>query len=261
MWFPLVAASCWLALPPPQPPRTPKGLAPCVRTLATSTPLSRAQGEAVRYLVEVDGVSLGTVDFKVERRGGFEGKSVTEYRSLFKLDALVATFVPVEGRAAAIVVDGDYWPAKAMDRYHLDKDNLEEDLALTADGRGFTVKQVRNGKTTNDKRTFPNPVLDFVTGFYLVRALPREMNGCTIIYGNQRAYTIWIKPDGREKVRTPVGFKDADRYLLKYGSEKSPRPYDAVVWIGDQPARLPYRVRLSGKHTLEAHIHLYENGR
>ena len=242
-------------------PRTPKGMPPCTTPLKLVGDMPRRAGEAMRYLVDIDGMSVGTVDFKVERRGTFEGKAVTEYRSLFKLDALVATFLAVDGRAATVVPDVSYWPTRAMDQYQLDNDHLEEELSFAPDGKTLTIKRVKNGEKKDEKRTFKEPVLDFVTGFFLVRALPKNMDGCAILYGNQRAYTVWIKPDGTEKVKTPVGLKDADRYVVRYASEKSPRPLDARVWIGDVPARLPYRAEILGPHTLEAQIHIYETGK
>jgi len=242
-------------------PHTPKGLLPCIAPLKVDDDLPRTTGEVVRYLVDVDGVSLGTVDFKIERRGNLEGRAVTEYRSLFKLDALIAAFLPINGRAATVVPDSGFWPTRAMDRFTLDKDDIEEELSFEPDGRSISIKRTKNGKTKNETRTFKEPVLDFVSGFYLVRALPKGMDGCVIIYGNDRAYTVWIKPDGQEKVKTPVGFKEANRYSVRYASEKSSKPYEARMWIGDAPSRLPYRAEILGPHTLEAQIHIYETGK
>jgi hypothetical protein len=242
-------------------PRTPKGLPQCNAPLKVSADLPRGAGEAIRYLIDVDGISVGTVDFKIERRGSFEGRAATEYRSLFKLDALVAAFLPVDGRAATVVPDSGAVPTRAMDRYLLDRDSFEEELSFAADGRTLTIKRSKNGETKNEKRVFKEPVMDFVTGFYLVRALPKGMDGCAIIYGNQRAYTVWLKPDGKEKVKTPVGLREADRYIVRYASEKSPRPYDARMWIGDAPSRLPFRAEILGPHTLEAQIQIYDTGK
>ncbi len=246
--------------PPKLVPRTPAGLAGCEQALMPTQELPRRVGEVVRYLVAVDGLSVGTVDFKVEQDGTFQGLNVTEFRSLFKLDALVATFLPVEGRAAALVPYGRFWPMKAMDKYQLDQDRLEEELTLASEGRAMAVKRVKNNHTENENRAFAYPIVDFVSGFYLLRALPKTMNGCAVLYGNHRAYTVWLAPDGSEKIKTPVGMREADRYQVRYASEKSPRPLTARVWIGDVPTRLPFRVEMDGKHRLEAQVHLYESG-
>src|SRR5690606_20134781 len=98
--------------------------------------------------------------------------------------------------------------------------------------------------------------------FYLLRALPIEVaKGCAIIYGNQRAYTVWISPDGAEKVKTPVGLREASRVQIVYASDKSKQPASATVWLGPAPERLPFKAVIKGPNTLEARIHMYETGK
>ena len=167
----------------------------------------------------------------------------------------------MEGRAAALVPEGGAWPRMAMNRYHLDEHEFEEDVSYAMAGNQVSARRSRNGKASTVERTFADPVPDFVSGFYLLRSLPADMDGCTLLFGNQRAYTIWVTPDGQEQVKTPVGLRLADRYRLRYGSERSREPLEARVWIGADAARLPYRAEILGSHRLEAHIHLYETGR
>jgi hypothetical protein len=219
-----------------------------------------APGETIRYAVDVDGLSVGTIDFKIERRGLFDGRAVTEYRSLFKIDGLVATFVPVEGQAASIVPEIGFWPARAMSRFKMSENQIEENQTYSESGRVLSANRVKDGKAADDRREFPMPATDFVSGFYMLRRLPPGAQGCAILYGNQRAYTVWIKPDGAEKVKTPVGLRDAERYAVSYASDKSKTPFTGTIWIGASPERLPYRAIVNGKNTLEARIHLYETG-
>lgn len=244
----------------PRPPRTPKGLSPCSRALRPTSDLPRSAGEVIRYLVDIDGLSVGTVDFKIERQGTFEGRPVTEYRSLFELDALVATLVPVRGQAASLVPTRSFWPSRAMNRYTIDTNEYEETVTYDSEARALASKRSKNGRPNDANRLFDNPAPDFVSAFYMLRRLPEDLDGCTILYGNQRAYTIWMKHDGREKVKTPVGMREADRYQVRYGSERSRRPYEGTVWLGPEPDRIPYRAEVRGKHTLAARIHLFETG-
>lgn len=244
----------------PSPPKTPKGLQPCQSPLAPVGDLPRIEGETIRYLVNVDGVSVGTIDFKIEKRGTYEGRKVTEYRSLFKLDSLVSTVVPLEGRAAALVAEESFWPLRAMSRYDLNRRRYEEEQDYGAGGRSVAAKRTRNGKKRDQKRSFPGPAQDFVTGFYYLRRLPIDAAGCAIIYGHHRAYTVWIHPDGSERVATPIGLKMARRYKIRYGSDKSKRFREAKVWLGDTTNRLPFKAEINGKHHLEATIHLFEAG-
>ncbi len=243
-----------------KPPRTPKGLPRCTQSIKPVADIPRLTGETIRYLVDVDGLSIGTVDFKIERQGHYAGTMVTEYRSLFELDALAATLVPVKGRAASLVPQGGFWPLKAMNRYDLRDNVYEEDVDYDVAGRAVVSRRSKNGTAKDARRSFNDPVPDFVSAFYMLRRFPRDMNGCTILYGNQRAYTIWMEPDGTERVKTPVGRKIADRYKIRYASERSRRTYEGKVWIGTGPERLPYRAEINGKYKLEARIHLYEIG-
>ncbi|MEM6733320.1 MAG: hypothetical protein AAF658_17300, partial [Myxococcota bacterium] len=89
------------------PPRVPKGFPSCESGMELNRDLPRTLGETIRYVVDVDGVSLGQIDFRVERAGRVDGRPVTEYRSRFALDALIASVVPVSGQAAAIVPTDD----------------------------------------------------------------------------------------------------------------------------------------------------------
>jgi len=241
-------------------PATPEGMLPCKTPLKITGSLPRAAGETIRYVVDVDGLSVGTVDFKIERRGTFGGQAVVEYRSTFKLDQLVGVLVPMDGRAASIVPEAALAPVAAMNKYRLDKNEFEENQTFAEDGHKVTSKRSKNGETSSEERLFPFAVRDFISSYYLLRLLPPNVEGCAVIYNNQRAYTIWVRPDGEESVKTPVGMRLASRYRVQYASEKSKKVIEARMWLGLDAARLPYRVEVNDKNHLEARIHLYELG-
>ncbi len=238
-------------------PKVPKGFPACEDPLEISGDLPRTLGETIRYVVEVDGVSIGQIDFRVEREGVVEGQPVTEYRSLFELDALVASVIPVKGQAAALVPNRRVAPIRAMNRYTLRKDRFEESLSFSAGAASVQSKRLKNGKEKQVERSFSEPVRDFISGFYMMRSLPREVKGCTIIYANQRAYTIWLEHQGEDSVQTPVGVKRADKYSVRYANERSKKALSGTIWMSQDRARLPYRMLLDGKHSLDANIHLY----
>lgn len=254
----LVGMMAVAAAAPRQAPKTPPGLAGCNQTLRPIGPLPEKVGETIRYHVAVDGIPIGRVDFRIERLGQHAGLPVVEYRSLFELDGLVAAFVPAEGRAASLVQRGDYAPQLAMNRYKLDGDDYIENISYRRAGMDINATRIKNGKTSEVEKRFPAPAQDFISAFYLLRALARDVHGCTLIYGNHRTYTVWIQPDGHEDVMTPVGTQPADRYRLRFGSEKSAAPREAVLWMSQDTQRLPFRVEIRGDHPLEAVIHLYE---
>lgn len=244
-----------------RPPKTPHGLAACEEAI----PLHRLEpwrlGETIRYVVDIDGLSVGTFDFRVARRGVFGGERVTEFRSLFKVDALVSNFVAIEGRAAALVPERGWVPSLAMSRFRAAAKLYREDLHYELDGRGVASQRSHNGRARSVVRAFPTATYDFISAFYALRSMPIDVRGCTVIYGNQRAYTVWIEPTGEELVKTPVGLRAAHRYQIRYASERARSLLEGTVWIGQQGARLPYRAIIHARNTLEARVHLYDPGR
>ncbi|MEC9464795.1 MAG: DUF3108 domain-containing protein [Myxococcota bacterium] len=251
-------------LVPPKSKRVTKARAiiePCTNPLP-DVPLPLASlGETVRYVVDVDGVSMGVVDFRTIQKGQYQGEPVTEYRSQFKLDSLLGSLVPVDGRAASLVRDDLGLPARAMNHYSVGEREYEETVTWDAETGALTSARRRGAKTKTVTRTFDSTARDFVTGFYALRGLPRKVSGCTIIYGNQRAYTLHLKYVGEERVLTPVGLKPADRYELRYAHGRSKKVAEATLWLGLGAARLPYRAEIRDRTQLDARIHLYEPGK
>lgn len=244
----------------PGVPKTPDGLAGCKEGIVFDGVLPRHLGETIRYTVEIDGLSVGLVDFKTEREGIFEGQPVTEYRSHFQIDSLVATLVPVEGRAAAIVPVGQSRAIHAMNKYRLKEKNYEEELSWQEDPPRLLSKRSRGAKTRTVQRLFTAESRDFITAFYMLRAMKPKFSGCTLIFANQRAYTIALTYAGEERVKTPVGLKDAYRYDIIYAHERSKTPIQASVWLSQSDDRLPYQAEIRGRSHLLARIHLFIPG-
>ncbi len=241
-------------------PHTPEGLAPCTTQTPMAGSLFAQVGELIRYNVSVDGVEVGRIDFKVERQGAFAGVMATEYRSQFKVDRLLSALVAMEGRAAAVVPQGQSTPSRAMSHYTAAENTFEEKLSYMQQATGVRSVRKKNGKPVIAERTFSGPARDFVSAFYAVRAMPQNFTGCTIVYGNQRAYTMWFTPDGIEEVKTPVGMRAANRYRVRYAHERAKKVAHGVIWISRTKARLPYAVEWHGKHTTRAYVHLFIRG-
>jgi len=237
------------------------GIEPCVDPLPLVERLPISIGETVRYVVDVDGLSVGVVDFRTTQRGHDAGQVVTEYRSQFKLDSLVASLLPVDGRAASLVQDARGQPLRAMNQYTVADRHYEETVVWDTNSGKLTSERKRGEKSKTVTRTFDVMTRDFVSGFYFLRALPRESSGCTVIYGSQRAYIVHLKYAGEERVSTPVGSRPADRYEIRYAHERSKKIANATVWLSLGPDRLPYRAEIIAQNTLDARIHLYEPGK
>ncbi|MCK5688601.1 DUF3108 domain-containing protein, partial [Myxococcota bacterium] len=204
----------------PQAARVPKGMERCTKTPLVAAGRTFTQGETVRYAVSLDGLGVGTVDYKVENHGRLNNQDVTEYRSVFQLDSLLSAFVPVAGRAASIVPVGQLTPVRAMNDYHVGSKTLAEEMLFGPDAGRINVTRKVNEKTKIDKRWIHFSPIDFVSGFYYLRSLPSDFEGCTSLYGNGRIYTIWVTKAGVEEIKTPVGKRQADKYEVIYSSDK-----------------------------------------
>ena len=147
-----------------------------------------------------------------------------------------------------------------MNRYRLSNSEIDESASYTPDGHGVAAARRKDGKMKEETRHFPTTIQDFVSGFYLLRRLPVDSESCTLIYGNQRAYTVWLKPSGRDEIKTPVGLRLAQRYEVRYGSDKSPKLINGSVWLGVDAEHVPYKAELDGPHRVEVSIHLYQPG-
>ncbi|MBN1959734.1 MAG: DUF3108 domain-containing protein [Deltaproteobacteria bacterium] len=250
-----------ILLQKPSAPRTPKDLPPCRKPIVITRTLPKNVGETIRYTLNVNGLSVGTIDFRIEKRGAANGRIITEYRSLFKITEVVASLLPVEGRAAALVADETYWPIQAMNNYKISRNEFSEKQQFSADGHSARSHRIRNGKASDEQQSFPGAVQDFVSGFYFMRSLPQEADGCAILYGNQRAYTAWVKYIATEQIKTPVGIRPSYRYDVKFASNKAQRAAMGRLWLSTGEERLPYKAELlTGTH-LVGDIYLYETGK
>lgn len=239
---------------PQEPPSIPDGMRPCTEPMPLPQALPHRAGEAIRYRVRLGGFELGTIDFRVEHTRVVDGQTVAEYRSRFDLAGLVSTFIAVNGRATSLVAPELGTTLKSLNTYRLARNRYVERKSFSKAGQRVRSRRTRNGKRTEAKRTFREPVRDLLTAFYMLRTLGAGDRGCTVVYDNQRAYTFWVEPEGQERVRTPIGRRPADRYGVIYGSEKSDRPLKGSVWLGKSELRLPYRAEIYGRRRLEARI-------
>ena len=236
-------------------------IAPCHHPLVPTETLPRHAGESVRYRLAIDGISVGTVDFKIERNGTHHGIPVTEYRSLFRLDALLSAFLPIDGRAAVLIPQSSPVPTMAMNTYRLARTYFTERTTFAHDGTQVQSVRSKNGQTKRSQRSFGAPVTDFLAGYYWLRTATPRARACTIVYANQRAYTIWLAPEGTESIATPVGRRSAHRYAVTYASEKGQHAINGTLWLATDASHLPYRVTMSADNTIDATIHLYDPGR
>jgi len=243
---------------PVAPPKTPEGLPSCTQVIKPSQSMPETIGETLRYLIDVDGLSIGTIDFKIDKKGTYKQIPVIDYKSLFRLDPLVAAVIGIEGRAASLVALLDATPQKAMTRYKRSgKDDISEDIEFTNRGAHAQSVRTKNRETKNETRDFPDTAIDSLTAFYRMRVLPKDMKGCALIYIDQKAYTMWVEAKGEEQIQTPVGLRLTDRYYARYSFDQSKIIREAWGWLSQTPERVPYRAKIVGHYTLEARVHLY----
>ncbi len=222
------------------PPRTPGGLPACTEPLALGTGLQVRRGELIEYDLEIMGMDVGTLSFTIAREGTYEGAPVIELKSDLKVDRMVAKLVPLEGSAAALVTPAGT-ALQAAQRYRWATLAASEVQTYSSGGRVVASKRLANDERSDKQRGFHAPVRDFLSAFYVLRQLPRDARGCSIVYSGQKAYTVWLEPDGEERISTVQGLRLADRYKLRYGSDQANLVREARVWVSQDERRVPYK--------------------
>lgn len=226
----------------PSPPKTPAGLPPCVKPLIPPKGFTHKAGERLTYKLEILGIKLGVARFEIKRRGTFQGKPVTEYGINVDAVSLANWLIEVDGSAAALIADGETSPLQAASRYVFRNDREQEFQTYSHQGRRVFSKRNRNGKQTVARKVFSSPVQDFLTGFYLLRELPKAEVGCALIYSGHKTFTLWIQPETTEDLNTHLGLQPSVRYRIAYGSDRDRTIKTVKIWFSDDARRLPLRI-------------------
>ena len=226
----------------PSPPKAPKGLDPCPSPLVPHRGLPREIGERLTYQLEMFGFELGTANFSIKRRGRFEGRPVTEYAVNIDSASLLEWISTIEGSGATLIEDGRSHPLAATTRYRYHNCREQERLTYSQNGRHVHSERHHNGRRSVKETMFAAPVVDFLTGFYLLRGLKQQDHGCTIVYSGHKAFTLWIHPEADEMLKTANGPVSTTRYRLRYGSERDKRVKKMNIWISKDTARIPIQI-------------------
>lgn len=247
------------AITQPEPPKTPRGLPRCE---APITPVDRPtrRGEQLQYDVELLGLPLGKANIVTWSRGQYAGEAVTEYRAWIEPDSLISAIAALEAQAYALVPDSSHTPVRSLTRYTYRGTRVEESQDRADSGRSLTSTLDRNGKKKTKRRVFPEPAHDYLTTFLLLRRMPANTAGCAVVYGEQRAYTVWITPEGRERVDTGQGERELDRYSLRYGSDRGKKVRDATVWMTTGAEPIPVQARGAGRAAPTVRLSGYRPG-
>ena len=192
--------------------------------------------------------------------GQTAGTRAYEFVSRFKVDELVATVLPVNGEAHSVVKQSSLVPLRMWNDYHLNGKEYHESFTQKSPGKLKALRERQGSAQLKTERTFPGGVLDFVSGFYLLRAGRVTTPTCALVFGSHRAFTVSLEPLGTETVETPIGQRPAEKLLLRYGAERSKRTREAIVWLSQSADRLPYRVEIKGEHHIIVKIDMYDPG-
>ena len=95
----------------------------------------------------------------------------------------------------------------------------------------------------------------------MLRRLPSSGRTCAVLYGNARTYTVWAEAGGLQAVDTPVGQRMAQRYDIRYGTDRGPQVVTGQLYLSQAATRLPYRVELVGRRHTRASLSRYASGR
>jgi hypothetical protein len=217
-----------------------------VQPLAPSADVPRVRGEELTYEVEMLGLSLGQANITTWSNGSRDGQPVTEYRAWITPDPLVSAILPLNAQAFALVPQSSTTPVRSLTRWSFRSDRVEEDQVRDASGLALTSTREKNGKKRTQNRAYSVPTLDYLSAFLLLRRLPESSSGCTVVYGDQQAYTVWFEPEGMEWLETGSGKERFERYRVRYGTGKSKEVETARIWLSTGSTRIPFRAEGSG---------------
>ena len=263
-WF-IGAALCALLLSfstsaAPRAPTPPRGLEPCDQPYALSASTRWPIGERIRYSLWLDGLAVGSLEFRVANEGVTAGKAAYEFVSRFKVDELVATVLPVNGEAHSVVEQSSLVPIRMWNDYFLNGKKYRETFEQARPGFLKAQREREGSARLKTEREFTGPIMDFVSGFYLLRAGRVAAPTCSVVFGSHRAFTVLLEPLGVEAVETPIGQRPAEKLRLRYGAERSRKTREATVWISQSSDRLPYKVEIKGEHDIVVKIDMYDPG-
>ncbi len=248
------------AVAAPKKAKPPKGLDECSEPYTLDVSHRWPIGERIRYGLWLDGLAVGSVEFGVANQGNVNNIEATEFVSRFKVDELVAALLPVHGEAHSIVPVGSIMPLRMWNDYFLDGRKYRETFDQPRSGM-LKAERVRDGSAkVRATRELPGPILDFVSGFYVLRSGSLKESACTLVFGSHRVHTVHLEPLGNEDVATPIGQRPAEKLRIRYGAERSKVVHEAFIWVSTSADRLPYRVEIKGKHHIIVKIDMYDPG-
>ncbi len=244
-----------------QPPKTPPGMARCDNPIIPSATIQHHRGELFEYDLELVGFSLGKATITAWQQGSFQGQSVTEYRAWIEPDSLISAVSAIEAQAFAIFPESSFTPVQSLTRYKYRGTSVEESQQRSEGGKKLQTTVSRNGKQSRRNKEYSIPVHDYLSGFLLLRGLPAQSAGCTVIYGEGRAYTVWITPKGKDRLDTSSGKSNFDRYELRYGSDGSRTIRTVEIWMTPGPEPIPFQAKGESRASPVVKLTGYKKGR
>lgn len=222
-------------------------------------------GETLRYAIDLDGLSLARADTVVARRTQQQNQTFIEYRSRLQTDQVVQLLLPVQGDAASLVpVQGpQQYPHQARQYYRWGDSHYFEQFdggnnrQLLASWQGDHAPPANLGPLMQQEIT---PAFDWLSAFYALRGLPKKGASCLRVYGHHQTYRVWLRPDGSERVSTPVGRQQADCYEVYYESLQPHKAGSGRIWLSQTQARIPLQMQMQSNRCFRARLQMYAAG-
>lgn len=218
-------------------PMTPQGLSRCEHPMAPTTRLL-SQGEQLVYDVNLLGVGIGRAHLST--RSLSDG--ATLYLAAIEPARFVAGVFRVEGAVSAQLPAGAMVGGLSELRYGFRDTSYVEEQRIDADGR-IQATRTKNGKAKRYERDFEGPVLDLLSSVALARELPERGTGCALLVNDGRAFTLWTRHVKRERVEVGDDEREvmAERYEVRYGSDRGKKIEKLNVWVSTATPRIVLR--------------------
>lgn len=222
-------------------------------------------GETLRYAVDLDGLSLARADTFVAKRSEQQNQTFIEYRGRLQTDQMVQLLLPVQGDAASwvAVASTHLYPHQARQYYRWGDSHYLEQFDHNHDHQTLGSWQgdhAPNAQMAPLLRQDIGPAFDWLSAFYALRGLPKTGTSCLQIYGHHQMYQVWLRPDGVERIKTPVGHQQADCYEVYYEALQPRKGGLGRIWLSQTRARIPLQMQMRSSRSFCARLQMYAAG-
>lgn len=220
-------------------------LAPAAPTAQADRPVPFKVGETLTFDVSwTSFVTAGTATLAVkERRAMGPGRNAYYLVAEGMPSSMLSKLYQVYYKAESFIDTRTLLPAMAT--VYSDEGGRKRHKTTTFKGNGTVQYQIKTASTATSTVKVPATVQDPLGAIYILRALPLKAGLALPIplTDSGKAYTMRVRVDGRENVKSALGTLPAWKVALRItdAAGKATDEGNLTVWISDDARKLPLK--------------------